>query len=123
MQSYLTSHYCRKLHKLSLLEIKNQKKKSNSIVERVVKSRAFVNSKLDNLLQKRPLEEFLEEDLNSDESQDTSRLDDGKWRTSGFTIDFYDSSKSFEDNFMQLMITDASVRSEGFLIKEIRYFK
>lgn len=123
MQSYLTSHYCRKLHKLSLLEIKNQKKKSNSIVERVVKSRAFVNSKLDNLLQKRPLEEFLEEDLNSDESQDTSRLDDGKWRTSGFTIDFYDSSKSFEDNFMQLMIADASGRSEGFLIKEIRYFK
>lgn len=121
LQSYLTSHYCRKLYKLSLIEIKNQRKKSNTVLERVVTARDFANPREENLLKRRTPEEFQEDQSDSDNSLgENSVIQTIRSKNSLNSIDFYDPEKSFEANFMELMLMDANSRHEGFLIKEIR---
>jgi hypothetical protein len=119
MQSYLISHYCRKLYRLSLLDIKNQKRKSNATIERVVRSREFSDPVVDNLLHKRSPEE-VEEGQSQGEEDEDGEGDELRWKGGSFGTDFYDTKKTFEENFLDLLLEDALGKQEGLLIKEIR---
>lgn len=118
MQSYLVSHYCRKLFRLSLLEIRNQRRKGNTIVERSVRSRVFSDAMTDNLLHKRTPEDI--EDGQSVEEEEEGEGEEVAWKGGSFGVDFYDTQKTFEENFLDLMLGDALGSQEGLLIKEIR---